>query len=296
MVGVQLLTKLAGSLTQNYCEEFVAKEMLSLGEHQSIRVRKEAVLCLPLLVRAVSYSFLESNLLNFYQKKCQENTWSVRKVCVDVIVEMVKQAKTLSVKEELSKWMLHFLKDGHKTVRINAHKALPMFIGVVELPKGSPMVERLMDPYLRLLDSELNHQVGSNDIVRNVAYNFPAVLQTLGGDQWKQLYPLFNRMMKFLDKDIRIPLACSLHEIGRIIGPELSKEHLFPCLDNILKDGCDELKLGSISHLTEFVEIFNSEIRENLIDVFLVLQRDPRKWRIRQSIASQIGRLSRIYT
>lgn len=103
-------------------------------------------------------------------------------------------------------------------------------------------------------------------------------------------------MMKFLDKDIRFPLACSLHEIGRIIGPELSKEHLFPCLDHILKDGCDELKLGSISHLTEFVEIFNSEIRENLIDVFLVLQRDPRKWRIRQSIASQIGRLSRIYT
>lgn len=102
--------------------------------------------------------------------------------------------------------------------------------------------------------------------------------------------------MKFLDKDIRIPLACSLHEIGRLIGPELLKEHLFPCLDNILKDGCDELKLGSISHLTEFVEIFNSEIRENLIDVFLVLQRDPKKWRIRQSIASQIGRLSRIYT
>lgn len=30
--------------------------------------------------------------------------------------------------------------------------------------------------------------------------------------------------------------------------------------------------------------------------MFLVLQRDPRKWRIRQSIASQIGRLSKIYT
>lgn len=40
MVGVQLITKLAGSLSQDYCEQFVAKEMLSLGEHQSIRVRK----------------------------------------------------------------------------------------------------------------------------------------------------------------------------------------------------------------------------------------------------------------
>lgn len=54
MVGVQLLTKLAGSLSKDYCEQFVAKEMLSLGDHQSIRVRKEAVLCLPLLACAVN--------------------------------------------------------------------------------------------------------------------------------------------------------------------------------------------------------------------------------------------------
>jgi hypothetical protein len=107
--------------------------------------------------------------------------------------------------------MLHFLKDGHKTVRINAHKNLPMFIGVIELPKESHMINRLLEPYLKLIESELNQQVGSNDIVRNIAYTFPAVLQTLGGVRWKQLYPLFNRMMKFLDKDVRIPLASSLH-------------------------------------------------------------------------------------
>jgi hypothetical protein len=86
-----------------------------------------------------------------------------------------------------------------------------MFIGVIELPKESHMINRLLEPYLKLIESELNQQVGSNDIVRNIAYTFPAVLQTLGGVRWKQLYPLFNRMMKFLDKDVRIPLASSLH-------------------------------------------------------------------------------------
>jgi hypothetical protein len=40
MVGVQLLTKLASCLSRDYCEQFVAKEMLNLGEHHSIRVRK----------------------------------------------------------------------------------------------------------------------------------------------------------------------------------------------------------------------------------------------------------------
>jgi serine/threonine-protein phosphatase 4 regulatory subunit 1 len=147
----------------------------------------------------------------FYQKKCEENTWSVRRVCVDIIIDLVKHAKTSTSKEWLSKWILHFLKDGHKTVRINAHKVLPMFIGMIELPKDSFMIDKLLDPYLRLLDSELDQQVGSNKIVRNIAYTFPAVLKSLGSIKWKQLYPLFNRMMKFTDKDIRIPLACSLH-------------------------------------------------------------------------------------
>ena len=110
------------------------------------------------------------------------------------------------------------------------------------------------------------------------------------------MLPLFNRLLKFLDKDVRLPLAFSLHEIGKIIGADQTKQYLFPCLDNILKDGSDQLKLGSISHLSEFVELFNSEVRENLIDVFLVLQKDPRKWRIRHSIASQIGNLSKIYS
>lgn len=47
-----------------------------------------------------------------------------------------------------------------------------------------------------------------------------------------------------------MPIASSLHEISRIIGPELSKEYMFAALDNILKDNSDLLKLTAISHLS----------------------------------------------
>jgi serine/threonine-protein phosphatase 4 regulatory subunit 1 len=56
---------------------------------------------------------------------------------------------------------------------------------------------------------------------------------------------------------------------------------MFTALDNILKDNSDLLKLTAISHLSEFVELFEKTTRENLIDVFLVLQKDPKKWRVR---------------
>lgn len=92
-----------------------------------------------------------------------------------------------------------------------------------------------------------------------------------------------------------MPLASSLHEVSRIIGAELSKEYMFGALDTILKDNSDVLKLSAISHLSEFVELFEKSTRENLIDVFLVLQKDPKKWRVRFEIARQLNTLSRIY-
>lgn len=70
---------------------------------------------------------------------------------------------------------------------------------------------------------------------------------------------------------------------------------MFTALDTILKDKSDSLKLDAIDHLSDFVRLFDTVTRENLIDVFLVLQKDPKKWRVRYSIAHQLKDLSMIY-
>jgi serine/threonine-protein phosphatase 4 regulatory subunit 1 len=70
---------------------------------------------------------------------------------------------------------------------------------------------------------------------------------------------------------------------------------MFTALDTILKDKSDNLKLDAINHLSDFVKLFDTVTRENLIDVFLVLQKDPKKWRVRYSIAHQLHDLSKIY-
>ncbi len=70
---------------------------------------------------------------------------------------------------------------------------------------------------------------------------------------------------------------------------------MFSALDTILKDKSDSLKLNAIDHLSDFVKLFDTTTRQNLIDVFLVLQKDPKKWRVRYSIAHQLQDLSTIY-
>lgn len=76
-----------------------------------------------------------------------------------------------------------------------------------------------------------------------------------------------------------------MHEIAKTLGEEKAEKDLFNILDSILKDPNDEVKYGAISHLAEFMKIFDSQKRENFLDVFLILQKDPKKWRIRELIA-----------
>lgn len=54
------------------------------------------------------------------------------------------------------------------------------------------------------------------------------------------------------------PLCCSLHEICKIIGPEKAERDLFHIIETILKEKSDSLRYGVISHLAEFLEVFDT--------------------------------------
>ena len=45
-----------------------------------------------------------------------------------------------------------------------------------------------------------------------------------------------------------------------------------------------------------FLKVFRMEKRENMADIFLDLQKDPKKWRIRQLIAKQIDKLTLVFS
>lgn len=40
-------------------------------------------------------------------------------------------------------------------------------------------------------------------------------------------------------QEVTLPLASSLHEIAKVVGPELSHEYLFPAFNGIFKNGSD---------------------------------------------------------
>ncbi len=68
-------------------------------------------------------------------------------------------------------------------------------------------------------------------------------------------------------------------------------------VEGFLRSSEERVKVAVVRNLLEFMSVFESEERrESLIDVFMGLQINNRKWRVREAIASQIDRLSLFFT
>lgn len=59
--------------------------------------------------------------------------------------------------------------------------------------------------------------------------------------------------------------------MAKACGPRFAEKDLVAVLDQFLKDPTDEVKYSAISHLWEFIKIFDEEKRENLLDVVLII-------------------------
>ena len=91
------------------------------------------------------------------------------------------------------------------------------------------------------------------------AYNFPAVLVTLGPSHWStSLCPLYSKLIKDPGWKVRRTLAFSLHEVARIIGPDLTYQDLIEVLYYFIND-IEEVKIGVISNLSKFLSILTSD-------------------------------------
>ena len=58
------------------------------------------------------------------------------------------------------------------------------------------------------------------------AFNFPAVLAFAGTEQWPQLQPAHAALMRDRDPAVRRTLACSLHEVAALLGPDQALQDL----------------------------------------------------------------------
>lgn len=117
-----------------------------------------------------------------------------------------------------------------------------------------------------------------NEIIISCAFNFPCFVKYYGQTNWEQLNDALLELASNNYK-VRKIVGLILHELAKVIGQKNTKKDLVPLLEMLLNDRIDSVRLSAVKNLTEFIELFDNKYRQQLLDVFQVIQNDPKKWR-----------------
>ena len=119
---------------------------------------------------------------------------------------------------------------------------------------------------------------------------------TYGNENWDKLKLCFIKMSEQKDENIILPLASSLGEIAKILGPELTESDLLEFVDKFYKNS-GEIKMKILSILPDIIRNISSNKKNQYLENIKIMigNRDD-KWRKRLNYSKIIGKYNNTYS
>ncbi|CAF3937743.1 unnamed protein product [Adineta steineri] len=154
----------------------------------------------------------------------------------------------------------------------------------------------LLDYYTNLVEQSYSSGV-ETDIVHQGAHTFPAVALTLTNKNWHLIKDVHRKFAEDLQWKVRRTLAYSLHALAEILTVEQVEEDLCPVFDSFFRD-VDEVKIGILSHLAQFLKVLQLSTRKIYLDKLnsLTCVDNQRNWRFRSESANQLYELTSLFS
>ena len=106
-----------------------------------------------------------------------------------------------------------------------------------------------------------------HDMRRHCAFQFPAVLITVGSSRWPELRSSYFHLSRDSESAVRRTLSFSLHEVAHILGTQIVESELLPVFEAFVHDE-ESVRIGVMRHLADFLaEVENLAIRESFLPV-----------------------------
>lgn len=162
---------------------------------------------------------------------------------------------------------------------------------------GSTTTNTYTNSILHNLPARIGSDPAEAELAVHCAFSFPAVTLTLGRTRWSELRSLFTSLSRDIQLKVRRPLSHSLHELARILGPEISESDLIPAMELYLRDN-DEVKAGVIKSFASFLSILSVPARDAYVPVLEELRTGslPHNWRFRRMLALQLSSFAVLFS
>jgi len=122
----------------------------------------------------------------------------------------------------------------------------------------------------------------------------PAVCLALGPERWHELRPTYKALCNINHPRIIASLAASLHEIAKILGPEIAATGLLRSFNEYINDG-DDAKAKALAGLPVFISYLPVDRSAEVINVLSNMWRNGlfSNWHHREALASHFAALLR---
>ncbi|CAG8495067.1 11790_t:CDS:10, partial [Scutellospora calospora] len=307
MTMMSLISSLAPIVGPERCIRLFIPELDKMIEEPVFYVRKEAALAIGSLASVLPLNIITSKLLPIYDHFSTDTIWHVRRSCCLVLPTLCSKLPEEMKSDRAVKGIELFAGDVSRSVRSAAGEIIGELIATFQ-PNGK-VPESLIQHFLSLgpvresnigngvTGSTYNGNIGQKDPERPVicAFNFPAIVLTLGESRWDDLKDTYISLTRDMQIKVRRSLACSLHEIAKVIGPTKTESDLLHVFTYYLDD-IDDVKSGIIEHLAAFIECLPQSTRNNYLPSLNdVWDGVKHHWRLRDEITKQIPALCQLF-
>lgn len=216
-----------------------------------------------------NFKFL--NFLKILPRLSTDTLWTVRKVCVEILPQMMIYNKEKSNYNHSNEDFLiifrSFILDPQKYVRSQVIEIFGQFIYQLE---KNELDEQFFNFYKNSLEeyffnvkefgieTEVNFY---NGIIFNCAYNFPSVLYCFGEEYWHKLKEVYSNLANDKNEKVIMTIISSFHEIAKIVGPNLIESDLLPIYDSFLSHRSENVRNFSFKNLPKLIALMNSTTR-----------------------------------
>ena len=238
----------------------------------------------------ISTDVFSQQLFPLYDGLTQDKEWKVRKACADVVAQIAEVTPMDRDASALQVLYYRFLLDpSSKIVRGTAFQNIGPFIATL---KGSSTIDQ------RITDFFVNTTMKTNnkDVCYYASFNFPAFIWVTGKTEWHKFRNLYIKLTSVSDIQTLRTLSCSLHEIARILGPELTDSDLLTIADRFLRHNNPDVRIGIMKNLHVLLAEVPESKRSGYIQYIMqTFNEAGAEWRTKEMLAKNLGKFATLF-
>ncbi|GAA5950484.1 hypothetical protein JCM3765_004563 [Sporobolomyces pararoseus] len=290
--AVQALGHLASAVSSEDLEQTLLPLHTFFSRDQLWHVRRAAVLALPSVCKRLPRPALHEKAVEAIRLFSADDNRNVRSGALEIAGELIYlfHQDPEGVPEELLAFFLGKPLDSNGDTSTSGQD-LSAFSNQISHFKSA-----LDSPSSSFLDASNSWQSpgffsrNTRDADRSIltAFNFPAVVLTLGGGKWNLVCDQHQALCKDPVEKARQSLASSLHEVAKIIGPDQTDTSLFAPLADFLQDA-ENVQSAVLENIPTLFMSFGSETGRKAVRLLGDAWSDIGNWRLREHALKKVA-------